>query len=331
MTKRVGLLGGTFDPVHIGHLQAASAVKATLQLDEIHLLPLSTPVHKSSSIANDQQRLHCLRLALQSFPDLQIETAELDRAGESYTVDTLQYLHAQNRDTQYYLLLGVDAFNSFPSWKKPEEILQLANVVIVNRPDNTLSSSVLEKYKAYFCNIDELREKAAGAIVNINIAPIAISSTQLRALLADENYKDAAHYIPQLVLSYISQEKIYSQKREPMNVEEIKNQIVNALDDIKGIDITVLPVGEMTSVADYLVVTSGSSDRQVKALANNVLTTLKSQDIRPLGVEGEREGQWILIDYADILVHIMLPDVRDFYNLEKLWEHRPSTVEENSV
>lgn len=112
-----------------------------------------------------------------------------------------------------------------------------------------------------------------------------------------------------------------------MKIEEIKDHIVNALEDIKGIDIVVLPVGEMTTIADFLIVASGGSNRQVKSLADNVLMKLKQQDVRPLSVEGEREAQWILIDYGDILVHIMMPETRDFYNLEKLWEQRPMTAE----
>ena len=327
--KRIGIFGGTFDPVHLGHLRSASYIKTHFQLDEMRLMPLSTPAHKALPTASKTQRLECLQLAVQAYSDLSIDGTELDRQGYSYTVDTLYTLRDSEPDNIFYWVMGMDAFAGFENWKKPDDILALSNLIVVDRPGYPDEQNNTHAYQQSICTESELLEKTAGGITFVKIPPIDITSTALREKLRHKPYeKTLTEYIPIAVLNYIEENNIYAKEVQTMKVEEVKDKIIDALEDIKGIDITVLSVSEMTSVADYLIVASGKSDRQVKSLANNVQMKLKEHDVRPLGVEGEREGQWVLIDYADILVHIMLPDVRDFYNLEKLWEQRPATAQQ---
>lgn len=102
--------------------------------------------------------------------------------------------------------------------------------------------------------------------------------------------------------------------------------IVSALEDVKGQEISVLEVTELTDVTDYLVVASGTSGRQVKALAQNVIDECKVKGYRALGVEGLDGGEWVLVDFGDAVVHVMLPETRAFYDLEKLWSVRPGDV-----
>ena len=100
--------------------------------------------------------------------------------------------------------------------------------------------------------------------------------------------------------------------------------VVSALDDLKGEDVRVLDVRQMTTVTDVMVIVSGTSTRHVQSLARHVVETAKAHDAKPLGVEGERYGEWVLVDLGDVVVHVMLPQVRAFYNLEKLWSLRQS-------
>lgn len=104
-----------------------------------------------------------------------------------------------------------------------------------------------------------------------------------------------------------------------MNSEEIRDIVVEALDDLKGIEIKVLDVRGKTSVTDILVIASGGSSRQIRALANNVQEMVKKRGVIPLSSEGTHESGWILIDLGDVVVHVMLRETRDFYNLERLW------------
>jgi ribosome-associated protein len=109
-----------------------------------------------------------------------------------------------------------------------------------------------------------------------------------------------------------------------VNSEQLSELVVDALDDIKGQDIVRLDVRDMTTVTDYMIVASGTSNRHVKALVDSVMEKARDAGIKPIGVEGEAGGEWILLDLQDALVHVMLPKVREFYNLEKLWSITPT-------
>lgn len=109
-----------------------------------------------------------------------------------------------------------------------------------------------------------------------------------------------------------------------MNSKALTELVIDALDDIKAKDIIRLDVRDMTTVTDYMVVASGTSSRHVKALVENVAEKAKAAGHRPIGIEGEDGGEWVLLDLQDALVHVMLPKVREFYNLEKLWSISPS-------
>ena len=104
-----------------------------------------------------------------------------------------------------------------------------------------------------------------------------------------------------------------------MNTEELLKVVIDALEDIKAVDIRVLDVRDRTSITDVMVIASGKTDRQTRSLAANVVEKAKAVGVRPLGTEGERTGDWVLVDLGDVVVHVMLPEIREFYDLERLW------------
>jgi ribosome-associated protein len=104
-----------------------------------------------------------------------------------------------------------------------------------------------------------------------------------------------------------------------MDVNTLKTLVIDALDDLKAVNTVTLDVTDLTDVTDYLVITSGTSNRHVKSLANNVVVEAKKAGLPPLGVEGDDVGEWVLVDFGDVVVHVMLPATRDFYDLERLW------------
>jgi ribosome-associated protein len=112
-----------------------------------------------------------------------------------------------------------------------------------------------------------------------------------------------------------------------MEAEQLKQVVIDALEDLKAVNPVIVDVTELTDVMDYLVIASGTSNRHVKSLADNVCMEAKKRGARPLGVEGEDAGEWVLVDFGDVVVHVMLPATRDFYDLERLWV-KPEVREE---
>jgi ribosome silencing factor RsfS/YbeB/iojap len=116
-------------------------------------------------------------------------------------------------------------------------------------------------------------------------------------------------------------EKIVSgnSKRAEIEPAKIKDLVVSALEDSKGVDIQVLQIDDISDFTDYMVVVSGTSSRHVKSLASNTIDDLREADVRALGVEGEELGEWVLVDFADVVIHVMREEVRAYYEIEKLW------------
>ena len=112
-----------------------------------------------------------------------------------------------------------------------------------------------------------------------------------------------------------------------MESEKLKGIVVEALDDLKGNDIQVLSVGDISSIADFMVIVSGTSNRHVKSLAENVELEVKKQGVRPIGIEGADSAEWVLVDLGGVIAHIMLPATRAFYDLESLWTLKPDAVQ----
>jgi ribosome-associated protein len=108
-----------------------------------------------------------------------------------------------------------------------------------------------------------------------------------------------------------------------MQAEQLTELVIEALDDLKAVNTVTMDVTGLTDVMDYLVIASGTSNRHVKSLADNVCMEAKKQGQRALGVEGEDAGEWVLVDFGDVVVHVMLPATRDFYDLERLWTDHP--------
>ena len=110
-----------------------------------------------------------------------------------------------------------------------------------------------------------------------------------------------------------------------MDAEQVTQVVLEALDDLKAVNPVTLDVGGLTDVMDYLVIASGTSNRHVKSLASNVSVEGKKAGVWPLGIEGDDTGEWVLVDFGDVVVHVMLPATRDFYDLERLWAQPAAT------
>jgi nicotinate-nucleotide adenylyltransferase len=184
--KPLALFGGTFDPVHLGHLSVAWEAAELLDA-EVRLMPASVPPHRPAPLANPEQRVAMLHAALQKQDRLAVDTRELHRAGPSYTYDTLSELRAELGDRPLVLLLGADAFAGLPGWHRWRELFDVAHLGVLSRP-----GVEPELPHALWVEIDgrrtddvaELRARPAGKVIELTVTPLEISATRIRELLA---------------------------------------------------------------------------------------------------------------------------------------------------
>ncbi len=210
MRKLIGILGGTFDPVHYGHLKPAHEIFRRLRLDELRVIPCCQPVHRDPPIAPPEQRLRMLQLALQEFPQFIADERELRRGGDSYTVDTLDELHSEFPQATLCLLMGLDALEGFKKWRRWRQILKFAHLLISARPGYGMQpGSERGKLIAEFGMPSEagLRDRPAGGILLVATAQYDISSTLIRQRLRER--QSAAGLLPPLVEEWLNKNRIY--------------------------------------------------------------------------------------------------------------------------
>jgi nicotinate-nucleotide adenylyltransferase len=214
--QAIALLGGTFDPVHYGHLRFADAVRRALGLSEVRLVPARDPPHRGSPSAPPADRLAMLRLAVTEFPGLVVDDRELRRAGKSYTVDTLTDLRRDYPDQPLLLLLGADAFGGLPTWHRWRELFALAHLVVVERPGVDLEASLPTPLLAIWrerlvADPASLFSRPAGAILMQGIAPLDVSATTIRERIAKGGggAEMGGGLLPPAVLAYIELHHLY--------------------------------------------------------------------------------------------------------------------------
>lgn len=208
----LGILGGTFDPVHFGHLRPALDVAEKLKLDVIHLIPCGQPPHRQQPVASSLQRLSMLRAATEDQPLFKVDDREIRRQGPSYMVDTLKTLQQDYPGQSLCLILGWDAFIGLESWFCWRELFELANIVVTHRPgwsmdqinsDSELARQVSER----LVEAEQLSDFAAGRIVFMPVTQLDISATQVREKLRQG--KDVSCLIPGKVTQLINSQNIY--------------------------------------------------------------------------------------------------------------------------
>lgn len=209
-TGAVGLLGGSFDPVHVGHLRAAMECAELSGLSSVRLVPLSQPGHRGPPVASDCQRLAMLELAVSEIRCCEIDRAELERGGVSYTVETLEAMREQDSVTPLAWIVGGDSFASLTTWHRWEELLDFAHLVVVNRPGTVTPDGgpLAELLRERGCDDPAELAKTPGGRVFVLIAPgLDISSTMIRDRISAG--RDARFLVPPEVLDYIHDHGLY--------------------------------------------------------------------------------------------------------------------------
>ena len=198
--RKVGIMGGTFNPIHIAHLILAEQAYEQYELDEILFMPSKRPAYKDlNEVIDEEYRQHMIELAIADHPCFQIDTMEFYREGNTYTADTLLELTKKNPDVAYYFIIGADSLFQLEHWWRPEVILSLATILAANREDkddDLVNSKIEELTKTYNAQIHLLK-----------IPQIDISSKMIRARIQDG--KTIRYFVPKVVQDYIKQHNLY--------------------------------------------------------------------------------------------------------------------------
>jgi nicotinate-nucleotide adenylyltransferase len=214
MSPALGILGGTFDPIHYGHLELAREVLAAAALAEVRLIPAGDPPHRGAPAASAVQRLAMVELGVEGYRGIRVDAREIRRPGRSYTVLTLEELRAEHGDAPLALILGADAFVDLPTWHRWQALFALAHLVVVARPGAALEGRLPaalapEWERRYRTSPEALHAAPAGSIVRIAITPRPISASAIRAALAEGDPDAVRGLLPPAVLAYIERNRLY--------------------------------------------------------------------------------------------------------------------------
>jgi nicotinate-nucleotide adenylyltransferase len=331
----IGVLGGTFDPVHLGHLAMARSALQILGLQRLLLLPTAIPPHKSvPGLTSAAHREAMLRLATAGEPGLKVETLELRTGHVCYTIDTLRRLRRGPPACRPLFVMGMDSLLEIETWREHEQLVREFDLAVIDRNGEGLEQA---RSRLPADLVERLVRVAApgadtplpepgngGRIYHLPLEEVPVSSTKIRARAAAGENLDGL--VPPAVARYIRDNGLYRREERPLTKQlpaEITRCVEAALDK-KAEDLVVLDLRGLSDVTDFFVVCHGTSDRHVLAITESIQDSLREDaGLRPSHVEGDRRAEWILLDYIDLVVHVFIAEKREFYRLESLWGDAP--------
>lgn len=212
----VGIFGGTFDPIHYGHLRVAEEIVETVGLQKMYFVPAGMPRLRHSPVASSQHRVEIVRLAIQKNPDFVLDGREIYRDGVSYSIDTVREFKQEfGEEIRLCLVLGADAFIKLPEWNNWKELFNLCHFIVSTRPGYslTLIKELLSKELREECsqrwvsNTETLKKETSGLIFIASTTMLDISATSIRAHIAVG--RNVRHLVPSVTVNYISENKLY--------------------------------------------------------------------------------------------------------------------------
>ena len=335
-TRRIGLFGGSFNPAHEGHRHVSLEALRRLGLDEVWWLDSpQNPLKTDDGLEPLPIRVARAR-QIARHPRIRVDAPEL-LTGTRYTLDTVEALQRLYPRAKFVWLMGADILPQLVRWKDWRRLFATIPIAAFARPGwgfSALSASVLRVFARYRLDADQARRLPACAPPAWCFIPSRLdshSATALRALRPKRPTRPKGNTIsksptPEAPASQTPASQIRPLADRSKAIEAELALVRRSLEDDKAEDIVVIDLKGKSAFAEYMVIASGRSTRQVGAIADHLADRLKEFGLGYIPVEGKQVGDWVLVDGGDIVVHVFRPESRTFYALEKMW-----TLETNAV
>ena len=316
--RRIGLLGGSFNPAHGGHLHISREALKRLELDEVWwLVSPQNPLKPAAGMAPFRERLR--GAAATAATDRRLRVKDIEAAlGTTYTADTLRRLRRRFPRTRFVWLMGGDNLVQFPHWQRWQDIFRSVPIAVFDRPGTSrraLAGAAVHHFAKARVAPAAARQLAslpppAWAFFHTKLDPRSATRIRAERLLPTLTEKR-----PDVTSDMTLVAALKPRRRPALPAAELLRRITQSLEDGKAEDIVTIDLAGKTTIADYLVIASGRSARQVAALAEHLEQALPGR----IAIEGKAQGDWVLIDAGDVIVHLFRPEIRAYYNLEKMW------------
>jgi ribosome silencing factor RsfS/YbeB/iojap/nicotinate (nicotinamide) nucleotide adenylyltransferase len=314
--RRIGLLGGSFNPAHGGHLHISRLALSRLGLDEVWwLVSPQNPLKPPAGMMPFPRRLEAAIGVAAADPRIRVSDVEA-RLGSTYTSDTLRMLRRRFPRARFVWLMGGDNLMQLPHWKRWQGIFRTVPIAVFDRPGTALPALAgiaahrFARARIPIIAARRLPLMAPPAWVFFHTRLDPRSATRIRAEQPPQAPQESEPAVTATAIATLA-----PRRRQKLPAPELLQRIIDSLEDGKAEEIVTIDLAGKTTIADYMVVASGRSARQVAALTDHLEQILPGH----IAVEGKRQGDWVLIDAGDVIVHIFRPEIRAYYNLEKMW------------
>ncbi len=326
---KLGLFGGTFDPLHFGHLNSMLTVAEKFRLDKVMAIPANiSPLRVQTQGSTPEQRLKMLELGIKGHEDLiTIDTQEMERGGISFTIDTVRNYLSRDDIAELYLIIGMDQFLKFDQWKEFDQILANVDLVVTSRPGLELPQTMDDwpvAVRALVADVDRnqamLKNGKSIHFVQLNDVDVSASEVRRKVRLGQSIQTD----VPPAVAEYIREQKLYESVQQSIgDFEKFTQYCAQLLTEKGGVNVQSFDLRDRSAPSEFTLIASGTSTRHATALAEHVIKEVKKDyGVWPESLEGQNEGRWVVIDYGALIIHVFYDYVRSEYRLEELWSYR---------
>ena len=348
---KVGIFGASFNPLHLGHLNLLVQVQENFDLDLIKVVPafqnpLSSPIEEVSPL----KRLAIVRKVFKDYPFVEVDDQEIRRKGISYTIDTIENIERESPSfKEIFLIMGIDQLVQFNKWRSFNTIVEKVHLIVCSRKGYSWNTSIIppplqscihdvsgQQKKAQrnsqlsnFFNGGDKKEVPLVTGKNIYWLPLNdmdISSSQIRERCFQN--LSVSHLVPPVVNQWIQRQNLYKSSFLPFGVDtfDLIKFCAHALLDKKAQKVRMFDLRQFSSLPfDFTLVVSGLNTRHTKVMASYLHRQVQKKfSLCAQQMEGQANGEWIVLDYGELVVHMFYDYTRDYYCLEDLWEKAPT-------